>query len=261
MEPGLIEQGENYSMQCCESLQKKQYILHGSLSGLEGSGKPKASLCGDDHLLKFTVLKDRKIRLHKQQNSRFQKTTISRKTITRKLYNAGFVSIRCFKKPLLSQKNIKDRIKFLPEYGKFDSEWFSRVESRFQSHADAPERCVRSSGEKYNSECISPLLSMEEKMSWCGKPFQLLVLVSCFTVKSQLMLWNTGEYCRKACFPQLKCRFLKRCNFSTRQLPTLQRPSKSPSDMFWPSQSPDLKPLENIWSHIKPHVYLQGLSI
>ena len=27
--------------------------------------------------------------------------------------------------------------------------------------------------------------------------------------KSKLILWNTGEYCRKARFPQLKCCFLK----------------------------------------------------
>ena len=76
-----------------------------------------------------------------------------------------------------------------------------------------------------------PQLSMEEEVSWCGEPFQLLVLVSCFTVKSQLMLWNTGEYCRKACFPQLKSCFLKRNNQmlffnKTMLLPTLQRPPK-----------------------------------
>ena len=42
------------------------------------------------------------------------------------------------------RKNMKDRIRFLAEYGQFDSEWFSRVvwsdESRFKLHA--PERCV-----------------------------------------------------------------------------------------------------------------------
>ena len=37
-----------------------------------------------------------------------------------------------------------------------------------------------------------PQLSMEEEVSWCEVPFQLLVLVSYFTVKSQFMLWNTG---------------------------------------------------------------------
>ena len=57
------------------------------------------------------------------------------------------MSRRCVKKPLLSQKNIKDRMKFLVEYGKFDSEWFSTVvwsaESRFQLHADVFEDLVR----------------------------------------------------------------------------------------------------------------------
>ena len=76
-----------------------------------------------------------------------------------------------------------------------------------------------------------PQLSMEEEVSWCGEPFQLLVLVSCFTVTSQLMLWNTGAYCIKACFPQLKSCFLKRNNQmlffnKTMLLPTLQRPPK-----------------------------------
>lgn len=34
-------------------------------------------------------------------------------------------------------------------------------------------------------------------MSWGVKPLQLLVLVSCFSGKSQFMLWNTGEYYQK----------------------------------------------------------------
>ena len=39
-------------------------------------------------------------------------------------------------------------------------------------------------------------LSMEEEASWCGEPFHL-ELVSCFTVKSQLLLWDTGYYAEK----------------------------------------------------------------
>ena len=93
-----------------------------------------------------------------------------------------------------------------------------------------------------------PQLSMEEEVSWCGKPFQLLVLVRCFTVKSKWMLWNTGEYCRKSCFPQLKSCFQKRNNQmlffnKTMLLPTLQRQPKrglrtSPSDScFGPARA------------------------
>ena len=44
-------------------------------------------------------------------------------------------------------RKIKDIMTFLAEYGKFDSEWFSRVvwsaESRFQLHADVFEDLVR----------------------------------------------------------------------------------------------------------------------
>ena len=64
------------------------------------------------------------------------------------------------KKPLLSQKNIKGRIKFLAEYGKFDSEWFSRVvwstQSRFQLHADVFEDHKHFSTPHH---CLKPTLS------------------------------------------------------------------------------------------------------
>ena len=75
------------------------------------------------------------------------------------------------------------------------------------------------------------IVNASEEVSWCEEPFRLLVLVSCFTVKNQLMLWNKAEYCRKAGFPQLKSCFLKRHNQvlffnKTMLLPTLQRPSK-----------------------------------
>ena len=110
----------------------KRLEMTGNVTRKKGFGRPKASSCKDDHLLKFTVVKDRK-KAYKncQQSSRSQKRnkTLSRITITRRLSNAGFVSRRCVKKPLLSQKNIKDRMKFLAEYGKFDSEWFNRVVS------------------------------------------------------------------------------------------------------------------------------------
>ena len=188
----------------------------------------------DDHLLKCTVLKDRKRSLQKLSTEfkTSENKTLSRITIAR-ISNAGFVSRRCVKKPLLSQKNIKDWIKFLAEYGKFDSEWFSRVVVMNQeiSCMLMLQRGVFKALVRNTIVNASlPQLSMEEEVSWCGEPFQLLVLVSCFTVKSQLMLWNTGEYCRKACFPQLFSKAGTMLFFNkTVLLPTLQRPWTSPS--------------------------------
>ena len=86
-------------------------------------------------------------------------------------------------------------MKLLAEYGKFDSEWFSRVvwsdESRFQLHADLQRGVFKDLVRNTIVNVSLPQLSMEEEVSWCGT-FQLLVLVSCFTVKSELLLWNTG---------------------------------------------------------------------
>ena len=101
-----------------------------------------------------------------------------------------------------------------------------------------------------------PQLIMEEEVLWSGVPFQLLLLVSCFTVKSQLMLWNTGEYCRKTCFPQLKSCFLKGNNqiFQQDNAPAhaakirkMWFENKSIRLMFWSESI--FEPY--IWSHIK----------
>jgi len=57
------------------------------------------------------------------------------------------------------------------------------------------------SAQKYNNKCMLQG-RMEEECH--GESFQLLVLVRCFTVKSYFIFRRTGEYCRIACFPQMK---------------------------------------------------------
>ena len=93
----------------------------------KGFGMPKASPCRDDHLRKCTVLKDRKRSLQKlSAESVFWglDKTLSRRTITRRLSNAGFVSIRCFKKPLLSEKHERQNLVF----GRIWTVWFRVVQ-------------------------------------------------------------------------------------------------------------------------------------
>ena len=62
----------------------------------------------------------------------------------------------------------------------------------FQLHADLQRGVFEELVRNTIVNASLPQLSMEEEVSWCGEPFQMLVLLSCFTVKSQLMLWNTG---------------------------------------------------------------------
>ena len=54
-------------------------------------------------------------------------------------------SRRCVKKSLLSQKNMKDRIKFLAEYGVFQ-QLCGVMNQDFSCMLMLPERCVQRSG-------------------------------------------------------------------------------------------------------------------
>ena len=63
----------------------------------KGSGRLKASSCKDDHLLKCTVLKDRKRSLQKlsAEFKTSENKTLLRRTMTRRLFNAGFYNSEC----------------------------------------------------------------------------------------------------------------------------------------------------------------------
>lgn len=75
-----------------------------------GSGKPKALSRRDE--------------ICRQNVKTSENMTLLRGTITRRLFNAGFVCI-CVKKPLVSHKTSET---FLTEYRRFDSKQFSFVE-------------------------------------------------------------------------------------------------------------------------------------
>ena len=107
-----------------------------------------------------------------------------------------FTGISSMLKSHCCLRKTSDRMKLLAKYGKFDSEWFSRVVwsdvSIFQLHADFQRGEFEELVKNTIVNASLPQLSMGEEVSWCGEPFQLLILVSCFNVKRQLMLWNTG---------------------------------------------------------------------
>ena len=145
-------------------------------------------------MAKSQCLKDRKRSLQKLSASKkefktSENKTLSRRTITRRLFNAGFVCWRCVKKPLLSQKNIRQN----EVVGRIWKVWFRELcgvmNQEFSCMLTSREVCSKIWGE-IQLWMHLPQLSMDEEVSWCGEPFQLLVLVSCFTVKSKLMLWN-----------------------------------------------------------------------
>ena len=74
-----------------------------------------------------------------------------------------------------------------------------------------PERCVRRSGKKYNSECISTTVggSMEEELSWCGGAFQLLGLVKLLHCEKSINALEYRIILQKGLLPKIEKLFSK----------------------------------------------------
>ena len=88
------------------------------------------------------------------------------------------MQVLCLEDVIKSQcclrKTSKTELHVLAEYGKFDSEWFSRVvwsdESRFQLHADLQRGVFEDLVRNTIVNASLPQLSMKEEVSWCGEP-------------------------------------------------------------------------------------------
>ena len=98
-----------------------------------------------------------------------------------------------------------------------------------------------------------PQLSVEEEVSWCGEPFSSASTGELLHCEKSINALEYRIILQKGLLPSI-C-FLKRNNQmlffnKTMLLPTLQRLEF----IRLKSQSPDLNPIENIWSHIE-HIF------
>lgn len=245
-----------------------QFKTQGSVKRKMGSGRPKSTTQHDDRRLKFTVLKERKVSLQKLANEFVTASgkKVSRRTIARRLAMYGFKSKRCARKPFLSRKNIRDRIEFHKRYGHHGPEWFDRViwsdESRFQLVSDAPERCIRRSDERFHPECISTTVKHGGGGVMVWGAFSSAGVGELIRCEKSV---NAAEYLkilRKGLVPSIEKLFphgnSSNIVFQQDNAPAhtakvtkqyLERASIN--TMFWPGQSPDMNPIENLWAYIE----------
>ena len=229
-----------------------------------GSGRPRASTSKDEHRLKMTVLKDRKKTFvdHSKEFKTAAGNSLSRYTISRRMKEMGFSSKRCAKKPFLSKKNINDRKRFSSCYGKKDTDWFRNVfwsdEFRFCLVSDAPERCIRRNGERFSPSCIKTTVKHGNGgiMVWgtftAAGVGELIRCENSINAKEYIRILNIGL------LPSIqKLGISQNIVFQQDNAPahTAKVAKKWFSDnsidvMFLPGQSPDLNPIENIWSII-----------
>ncbi|ROL50134.1 Transposable element Tcb2 transposase [Anabarilius grahami] len=137
----------------------KNFKERGSILVKKASGHPRKSSKRQDRLLKRIQLRDRSATSAElAQEWQQAGVSASARTVRRRLLEDGLVSRRAAKKPLLSKKNIRDRLIFCRKYSEWTAEDWGKVifsdEAPFRLFGASGKRLVRrrkGSGLTHNS--------------------------------------------------------------------------------------------------------------